>query len=40
MWDILDQYFTGNLTPEQLYELAKSVKADLVRRFSEPAERK
>ncbi|HYN39312.1 MAG TPA: hypothetical protein VES39_08670 [Rhodospirillales bacterium] len=33
--DILDQYFTGNLTPEQLYKLAKSGQADLVRSFSE-----
>lgn len=33
--NILDQYFMGNLTPEQLYKLAKSGQADLVRSFSE-----
>lgn len=33
--NIFDQYFSANLTPEQLHELARTGKGDIVRTFSE-----
>ena len=33
--DIFDQYFSANLTPEQLHELARTGKGDIMRSFSE-----
>lgn len=33
--NIVDQYFSANMTSEQLYELARTGKGDIVRSFSE-----
>ena len=33
--NIVDQYFSANFTPEQLHELARTGKGDIVRGFSE-----
>ena len=32
---VFDQYFSGNITPDQLYELGRSGKGDIVRSVSE-----
>lgn len=32
---VFDQYYSRNITPEQLYELGRSGKGDIVRSFSE-----